>query len=532
MTTEQIIDLTVVGAYLIAVTILGVWVGRKKSGSAEDYFLGGRQFTWVMIGFSLFATNINMTFFVAWTGKAARAGFAAFNPELLGGIMLTISAMVFIPLYLRSKIYTIPQFLELRFNTSSKVIFGGTFVLQNVLASPIAIYTASLGILSLFGWEVNQTTVVMCGICIACTVGLYAIFGGLTSVVITDMVQVVIMIVGGLLVAVIGLWKVGGIGVIHDALPNNFELLRPANDKEFPWTAVLSGQLLHSAFYAFTSIQILQRVLAGKNKHHAQCGMLLGAYLKLFGVVLFLIPGLVAAVLYAGVENTDTLYTTMVRDFLPVGLSGLVLAGMVAAMMSSQDSGINAVSSVVALDIYPLVRKKASQGEAVAVGKVFAAGNLIWGILAAPIFMNMNSALFDLAMTVAGFMVIPSGTVFLFGRFNKRLNGKGATTTLFLGMLIGFYYVATKNFPVLHDFMLPALRGMHFYHVFPLVFLLLTTVLFSVSYLTAPPPAEKLECIRPMDIEIDEGPKLPFYRTFKCWWLVYIAIFVAFYLIF
>ena len=532
MNTEHLVDLSVVAFYLVAVTILGMWVGRKKSGSTQDYFLGGRQFNWLLIGFSLFATNINMTFFVAWTGQAARGGFAAFNPELLGGLMLTISAMVFIPLYLRSRIYTIPQFLELRFNRASKVIFGGTFVIQSVLASPIAIYTASLGVLSLFGWEINQQNVILCGIVILCTVGLYAIFGGLTSVVITDMVQVIIMIGGGLMVAVVGLWKVGGFGVIQEALPDNFELLRPHSDKEFPWSAVLTGQLLHSAFYAFTSIQILQRVLAGKDLHNAKCGMLLGAYLKLFGVVLFLVPGLVAAVLYSDVQNTDTLYTTMVRDFLPMGLSGLVLAGMVAAMMSSQDSGINAQASVVALDLYPLVRPGAGQREAVLVGKSFAACNMVWGVLAAPIFMNLDSALFDLAMTVAGFMVIPSGTVFLFGRFNRRLNGKGAVTTLFLGMLIGTYYVSTKNFPALNDYMIPALRGMHFYHVFPMVFLLLTAVLFSVSYLTEAPPATKLECIRPIEPQLHEGPPRPWYRTFRFWWILYLVIFAAFYIVF
>ena len=532
MTNEQLIDLIVVAVYLLAVTVLGIWVGRKHSGSTEDYFLGGRSFTWLMIGFSLFATNINMSFFVGWTGKAARAGFAAFNPELLGGIMLTISAMFFVPMYLRSRIYTIPQFLELRFNRASKLIFGGIYVIQKILVSPVAIYTAALGVLSLFGWEVNSQNVILCGVCIALTVGLYSIFGGLTSVVITDVAQVAVMLVGGLLVAIIGLWKVGGLGEIYAIMPENFELLRPASDTEFPWTAVLSGQLLHSAFYAFTSIHILQRVLAAKDRHHAQCGMLLGAYLKLFGVVLFLIPGLVAAVLYQGVENTDTLYTTMVRDFLPVGLSGLVLAGMVAAMMSSEDSGINALSSVVALDLYPLARPNASQKEAVIVGKIFAGSNLTWGILAAPIFMSMNSALFDLVMTVVGFMVIPSGTVFLFGRFNRRLNGKGAVACLTLGMIVGTYYVSTKNFPALHGFMLPFLQGMHFYHVFPLVFLLLTFVLFTVSYLTEAPNPDRLECIKPVEKEVNHGAPRPWYRTFKFWWALYVAIFIGFYLVF
>jgi SSS family solute:Na+ symporter len=258
--------------------------------------------------------------------------------------------------------------------------------------------------------------------------------------------------------------------------------------------------------------------------------MLFGAYLKLFGIALFVIPGLVGVILYQDIPNQDMLYTTMVRDFLPVGLSGLVLAGMIAAMMSSQDSGINAMSAVVAMDIYPLFRKNASQKEAVWVGKGFAAVNIAWGVIAAPLFLDLNTALFDLGMTVAGFMVIPSGVCFLFGRFSKRVNSYGAVATLVCGLLIGVYYVMSKNFPASGVPIPDAVRAMHFYHVFPIVFLILTAILFGVSYLTPAPAAEKLEVIRPMEKEIDTGPKRPWYRSFNFWWIVYIAIVLGFYI--
>ncbi|MEZ5276904.1 MAG: sodium/solute symporter [Opitutaceae bacterium] len=529
MSNEQILDISVVIVYIIGITILGIWVGLRKSKNPESYFLGGRSFGWMLVGFSIFATNIGMGFFVAWTGKAARSGFATLNPELLGGVMLTISAIVFIPLYLRSRLFTIPQFLELRFNRTAKTLFGGIFVCQSILGSPIGMYTAALGVLGLFGWDLSPTNVVLCGIIIACTVGLYAIFGGLTSVVVTDMVQVFIMLAGGILVAGVGLWKVGGIGELYTQLPDHFELLRPHSDAEFPWSAVMTGQMLHSAFFAFCSIAVLQRALGAKDAYNAKCGMLFGAYLKLFGIVLFVIPGLVGVILYKDIPNQDMLYTTMVRDFLPAGLSGLVLAGMIAAMMSSQDSGINAMSAVVAMDIYPLFRKNASNAEAIWVGKGFAALNIIWGIAAAPLFLTMNNALFDLGMTVAGFMVIPSGVCFLFGRFSNRANSYGAVTTLILGLLIGLYYVLAKNFPAAGVPIPDAVRSMHFYHVFPLVFLLLTAVFFGVSYLTPPPAPEKLEVIRPMVQEIETGPRRPLLRSFNFWWILYLAIVVGLY---
>ncbi len=530
MSTEQIIDLVVVIVYILGITVLGIWVGRHSSKNPESYFLGGRSFNWVLVGFSLFATNISMGFFVAWTEKAARAGFAAFNPELLGGVMLTISAVVFIPLYLKNRIYTIPQFLELRYNRTAKLLFGGIFVAKNVLASPVGLFTASLGILGLFGWEPSAQNIWICAFCIIFTVGLYAVFGGLTSVVITDFAQVVIMIFGGLMVCVVGLVKIGGFGPILEGLPDHFELLRPASDNEFPWTAVMSGQLLHSAFYAFSEIAILQRALGAKDVNNAKCGLLLGAYLKLFGVVLFVIPGFIGILLYSDSATTGTLYTTMVRDFLPVGLSGLVLAGMIAAMMSSQDSGINAMSSVVAMDIYPVFRKNASPKESVIVGKVMAACNLIWGAIAAPLFLGMDRAIFDLIMTVAGFMVIPAGTCFLFGRFNKRVNGAGAVATLFTGLVVGVYYIVCKNFPAMNQFLPDAIREWHFYHVFPVVFLLLTTILFVVSYATQAPPQEKLDCLQPADaVKLEEGPKPPLFKSFNFWWAVYICIVLGFY---
>jgi SSS family solute:Na+ symporter len=531
MNSSQIIDLTVVFIYIFGITLFGLWVGRKASKNEESYFLGGRSFSWVLIGFSLFATNISIGFFVGWTGKAARAGFAAFNPELLGGFMLTISAIFFIPLYIRARIFTIPQFLGMRFNDLAKLLYGGLFISKNILASPLGMFTGGLAILTLFNMEVTPVNLWICGAGIACTVGLYAVFGGLTSVVITDLVQVILMITGALLIAGIGLYKVGGIGELYAAMPDHFELLRPATDKEFPWNAAIPGQALHSAFYAFAEIAILQRALGARSLHDARCGLLLGGFLKLFGIAFFVIPGMVGVLLYPDLPNADQLYTTMVRDFLPVGLSGLVLAGMLAAMMSSQDSGINAMSSVVAMDFWPHIRKNAREGEGVLVGKGIAAFNILWGVAACPLFLLLDRGIFDMIMTIAGFMVLPVGVCFLFGRFNKRVNSAGAVTTLGIGLVLGVYYTVCSSNPVLREFLPTFMREWHFYHVYPVLVVFLSAILFIVSYLTPKPTEAQLACVLPMSKEVKNDEPKEFYKTFNFWWIVYLCIFCGMYII-
>ncbi|MBK1879339.1 sodium:solute symporter family transporter [Pelagicoccus mobilis] len=526
------IDLVVVVVYLVAVTIFGLWVGRNSGKDKESYFLGGKSFGWVLIGFSLFATNISIGPFVGGSGLAGKAGLAQINPELLGGLMLSVSALIFIPLFIKSSIYTIPQFLELRFNKTSKLLFGGLFACQFVFSMPLAMYTGSIAILELFEFPVTEENIRWVSLLIVLTVGSYSVIGGLKAVVVTDFVQVVIMLVGGFAVFGVGLYKIGGFSGLYEAAgAKQFELLRPSDDEYFPWTAVIPGQMLHSAFFAFCSIQILQRALGAKNINSAQNGLLLGGFLKMLGIFLFTLPGIIGAQLYPEVAS-DSLYATMIREFLPVGLSGLVLAGMLAALMSSQDSGINAMSAVVALDVWPVFRKNATEKEAVMVGKLFAGSVLVWGILAAPFFKDFPEGIYSMILKIAGYMILPTGVCYLVGRYVRRVNGAGAVVTLGIGLVLNVYYVMASTIPELR-FLLPDwMANLHFYELYPFMVIFLTVILVGVSLLTPPPEPEKLVCLEKPRAEIDTGAPTPWYRRFHFWWMVYLVAFVSLYIVF
>ena len=530
---DRFIDLAVVAFYLVAITLYGLWIGRGDTNKTkEGYYLGGRSFNWVLVGFSLFATNISIGAFVGGSGLAYKAGFAAIIPEINGGLMLVVSAVVFMPVFLRSRIFTIPQFLQLRYNTAAKILFSGLFVCQNILLSPLGLYTGAIATLGLFGWELTPTNVSLAALTIACTVGLYATMGGLKSVVVTDAVQVIIMLVGGLRVAIVGVIKVGGFGALHDAVgPEMFEMLRPRGDPYFPWDAAFPGQLMHAAFYAFCNIALPQRALGSRDLQQAQKGMLFGAFLKLGGILPFAVPGLVALVMYPDAAP-DTTYAMMVRDFLPVGISGLVLAGLLAAMMSSQDSSINAIAGLVALDIWPLVRPKASDREAVIVGKTFSAGNLAWGVIAAPFFLSLDQGIYTIVLKVTGFMILPTGVCYLWGRYSQRVNGSGAVATLLSGLVLGVAYIAFSTLPSLRPHLPDIIANAHFYHIYPVFFIIFTVILYAVSLLTPAPAAEKLECIRKVERETITGPKPVWYRSFNFWLVIYLCCFTAIWIIF
>jgi len=526
------INLLVVCTYLVSITVLGIWIGKKHAKTTSGYFLGDRQFNWVMIGLSLFATNVGMGMYVGGTGKAYKIGMAALTPELLGGLGLSLSAMIFIPIYLRMRITTLPQFLERRFNKYAKLFYGGTFILLAVFVSPLTMFTGSIAILSLFDFDINSTNVLIAALVIASTVGLYSVLGGITAVVITDMVQVGIMVVGSLLITGVGLWRIGGIGELFGSVdPAMLELLLPHSDKEFPWSAMMSGQLMASCLWAFSNIAMLQRVLGAKNLEHAQKGMLLGAGLKLFGLVLFVIPGLIAVQLFPGIEP-DTAYTTLTRELLPVGLSGLVLAGLVAALMSSQDSGINAMASIVSIDIYPLIRKAAKQKETIFVGKAVAIATIAWGVVGAPMFLVVEQGIFDLVLKFGGFLMVPNGLCYLLGTFWKRGTEQGCIASLGTGVLLGGYYNVVSTVPGYDRFLPDLVAESHYYHILPIFALILVFVFVVFSLLSPKPSAEKIDFIRASAQERAERPVRPWYRSFNFWWGVYIAAFATMYIVF
>lgn len=444
--------------------------------------------------------------------------------------MLGLSAIFFIPLYLRCRLYTIPEFLEKRYGQTAKLIFGITFVLQGIMASPMGFYAGGLGFLSLFNLPPDYLPAACLVVGVA--VGLYAVTGGLTSIVYTDLIQTSLLVGGAAIVLVAGLIKIGGFGVLHAEMgATHFKLLLPANNPDMPWTAVIGGVVIHSAFYSFCSAAVLQRALGARDVRHAQLGMLCGAYLKVTTLLILAVPGIIAAKLYPAI-NPDSAMAVMIRDLLPVGVTGLVLSGLMSAVMSNADSSVVAISSVVALDILPAVRKNPDEKTALLVGRATSALVLVFGIAAAPYLAEFGQ-LYPLILRITAFMTLPVGTCFLFGRFSRRVNNAGAIATLAIGLLTAVGYVLGTAHPDLRPLLPAWLVRTHFYNVVPFMFALYVATLFSVSWLTKPPPAELLAVLdMKVDKSLAEGAPVAWYRSFRFWWIGFIVLFVALYLIF
>jgi SSS family solute:Na+ symporter len=365
---------------------------------------------------------------------------------------------------------------------------------------------------------------------IGVTVGAYSVFGGLTSVVKTDVVQVLLLIGGGLGVVAVGLHRVGGWESLYSRFGDtHFELLLPRGN-EMPWSA-LPGIALHSCYFAFASVHIIQRVLGARNLHHAKCGMVFSAWLKLLAIPLFALPGIIALDLYPDAAS-DATFAFLVRDLLPAGISGLVMAGLLAALMSSADSGVCALSSVVAIDIYPSLTRRASERSALLVGKWTAAAIMVFGVVLAPYYQNLGP-IYPFILRLSGFAFLPIGVCFIFGRFSRRVNHQGAMACLLSGILLGFAYVIGTGFPHIAAHLPDWITRVHFYEILPLFFLFCTAMLFVVSWMYPAPTKCQLSVLDEKEATGLTGAEgLHLWQTFRFWFASLLGVLGLLYLLF
>lgn len=523
------LDLIIVLLYLAGITAYGVLAGRKTSTTLAGYFLGGRTFGWALIGFSLFATNISTNQFMSTSGLAQQIGVAAINNDLIGALMMALSAVFFIPLYIRIQLCTMTEFLEHRYSRSAKLIYSITFLLTSTLTMPPGIYLGGLAMLGLFGLP-SEHLGLAC-LLIGGSVGLYSVLGGLTAVVKTDMIQAGLMIVGGMLVTYMAVDRVGGLGALVEAAPpHQLELLQPPGSR-IPWTA-LPGIVIASAFFAFCNAGMLQRALGARDVRHAQLGMLFAAFLKFLSIPLFAVAGMAAIQIFPDAGGDQT-YALMVRELLPVGLSGLVMAGLFSALLSSADSGVCAISSVIAYDIHPVLRKEATVDQRLRFGKWAAAAIIVFAVTTAP-FASAIDNVYLFLLRLHSFLVVPIGVAFMFGRFVRRINNIAAVTTMATGMVAGLFYVTCTSVPALNGVLPEWLAKMHFYELLPFLWAALVLLLFVVTYLTPPPPADKLAVL---DKSRTQGATtvvvgIPWWQSFPFWFGVFMVCLIALYVVF
>lgn len=441
------IDLGVIVIYFFLVFAIGIYVARKTS-TESDLFLGGRSLTWGFIGLSLFASNISTSTIIGLSGAAYSSGIANSVYEWMTGIPLFLAAVVFVPLYLRSKITTIPEFLQLRYDRRSQLFFSVATIFASIVVETAGgLYAGALVLQTFFpDLVIWQTAFVL-----AIVAGLYTAFGGLKAVVYTDALQAIILIVGCGILSFLLFEKLGFSWetVISAAPKDHFSVVRPLNDESLPWPGLILGVQLLGFWYWSTNQYIVQRVLGAKDLKHARWGVTLAGFLKIIPLFIMVIPGAMAISLFPDLKTGDMVFPTMVIQVLPAGLVGLVLAGLISAIMSSVDSTLNSASTLIVVDFIKPLKPGISEKQVATYGRVTTLILMIIAAGWAPMIANFGGIWAYLQQMYAIF--VPSVVViFLVGVFYKGGNAQGAFLTLVIGTSLGLLFFVLQQLGYWH----------------------------------------------------------------------------------
>jgi len=454
----QLLDWVVIGLFAVVLVAIVLWVFKQKQTSSGDYFLAGRDATWIAIGASIFASNIGSEHLIGLAGAGASSGMAMAHWEIQGWMIL-ILGWVFVPFYSRSMVLTMPEFLERRYNKESRTILSVISLVSYVLTKvAVTVYAGGLVFKEVFGidqiWGIDFFWIAAIGLVLL--TAFYTVIGGMKSVLYTSVLQTPILLMGSLVILVLGLQAVGGWDQVLEACkatPVNeygdsmVNLIRSNRDADFPWLGVLIGSSVIGFWYWCTDQYIVQRVLSGKDETQARRGAIFGAYLKLTPVFLFMIPGMIAfAMMKNGViiggepftlSSSDAAFPTLVAKLLPAGIKGLVVCGILAALMSSLASLFNSSSMLFTIDFYKKYRPQASEQKLLYVGRVATVVVVVLGILWIPVMKSVGSVLYEYLQDVQSVLSPGIAAAFLLGICSKRITPKGGMWGLISGFIIG-----------------------------------------------------------------------------------------------
>ncbi|MDA9660425.1 sodium:solute symporter [Flavobacteriaceae bacterium] len=446
----QQLDWVVLGIYFLALIGVAVWVFIQKNNNTEDYFLAGRNVGWFVIGSSIFASNIGSEHVVGLAGTGFESGTPMAHYELHAWIVLLLG-WLFLPFYIRSGAFTMPEFLEKRFDSRSRWFLSVFSLLAYVLTKvSITIYAGGIVVSELLGipfWYGAIGIVVFTGI--------YTVIGGLKAVIYTETLQTIVLIFGSVVITYLGLQEVGGWAQLRETViavsPDHFNMWRPMDDPQFPWTGLLIGGTIVGIWYWCTDQYIVQRTLAANNITIARRGAIFGAYLKLLPILIFLVPGIIAFALTLQqpevfqVSKADRAFPMLVKTLLPVGLKGLVAGGLMAALMSSLASVFNSCSTIFTIDIYKKIRPDKSEESLIRIGKIATAIIVVLGIIWIPIMEKIGGGvMYQYLQNVQSYIAPPVTAVFLLGIIWKRVTSDAAITTLISGLILLILRLGTE----------------------------------------------------------------------------------------
>ncbi len=486
------LDWGIIAAYFVlvfAVAGFARWSGRHKRDT-EDYFLAGRNVGWVVIGASLFASNIGSEHLIGLAGSGAATGVPVAQFEIIAGIVLLLLGWVFVPFYLKSGVFTMPEFLERRYSSGPRAYLAIISIAGYVLTK-ISVTIAAGGIIfeTLMGIDFWTGAFIV----VAAT-GLYTIIGGLKAVLYTDFVQMIILLLGAAVVSVLGLEEIGGWNALEAAAGSaHFDLWRTMSDPEFPWTGILFGAPILGVWYWCTDQFIVQRVLSARSEDAARRGTIFAGFLKQLPLFLFVLPGIIAfALMQEGAlhfDKPDQALPALIGALLPGGLKGLVIAGFLAALMSSLSSVFNSCATLFTIDIYKRLHPRAGERHLVVVGQIAVAALVVLGLLWIPFIQVISGRLFTYLQSVQAYISPPIAAVFLIGVLWPRANARGAIAALGVGFIGGVGRLLLEmNQDRLSGIWLELAR-INFLHIAILLFALSTAALVVVSLLTETPTA-------------------------------------------
>ncbi len=520
------LDFAIFAVYMVLSLLIGFWAGRDGRRDAKDYFLGDKGLPWYVVGTSMVAAVVSSEHFIAQVGAGYSQGIviAAFGWN--AWIVYTLLIWIFLPYYMRTGLYTMPEFLERRYNSACRYIFAG-FLILGYIASLIAgsLFAGGIALESMFGLNIYWGIVVL-----GLLTGAYTIYGGLRSAAWTDFMQMVVLLAGGILVPVLGLAKVGGLSQLVHELPGKFQVFHSPRHELFPWTGVFTSFLSVGIWYNCASQHLVQRCLAAKDEWHARVGVVSAGFLHVVMPALFVLPGIIAYKMFPHLERPDAAYLMLVKSLIPGGLRGLILAAIAAALMSHISSMINSTSTILTIDLYQkLWKPAAAQRELVRAGQWNGLAILLGSIAIALYFSTLKAAfLFVLIQNVFAYIAPPFAVIFTLGILWRRATGTAALTTICLGFsfTLLLQYVLFERVPWLHPY------G-NYLHRALISWAFCMIVMVTASLATPAPAKEKTEGIiwSPRYALLPEKLQAIYggWKDFRVWWLLFVTVVLSIY---
>jgi len=508
----QTLDWVVLGIYFLILIVVAVWVALQRNKNTEDYFLAGRNVGWFVIGASIFASNIGSEHVVGLAGTGFSSGTPLAHYELHAWIVLLLG-WLFLPFYMRSGAFTMPEFLEKRFDSRSRWFLSVFSLFAYVLTKvSVTIYAGGIVVSELLNLDFWIGAI---GIVIF--TGIYTIIGGLKAVVYTETLQTVVLILGSVIITYLGFQEVGGWNeltkTVTEVSPDHFNMWRPMNDPDFPWTGLLIGGTIVGIWYWCTDQYIVQRTLAANNIMIGRRGAIFGAYLKLLPILIFLIPGIIAYALTLqnpemfnvidsnGIERADRAFPMLVTTLLPVGIKGLVAGGLMAALMSSLASVFNSCSTIFTIDIYKKIKPEKSEKYLVNIGKIATLVIVVLGIAWIPIMEKIGGGvMYQYLQNVQAYIGPPVTAVFLLGILWKRINAQASIVTLSAGLVLlivrlgsEIYFQSEISSGIVVDSVFFEFATINFSHMAIFIFVFSALLCVTVSILTDEPDYSRIK---------------------------------------